>query len=44
VTRYLVAESIDAFVEAFYVPEAVAALRARRRPSEPFPRSPAGCM
>jgi hypothetical protein len=30
VTRYLVAQIIDAFVEAFYTPEAIAELRARR--------------
>jgi hypothetical protein len=39
VSRYLVAEIIDAFVEAFYTPEAVAQLRARAGGGEPDPSS-----
>jgi hypothetical protein len=37
VTRYLVGQIIDAFAEAFYVPEAVALMRSRQTP----PKSPA---
>ena len=44
VTRYLVAEIVDAFVEAFYVPEVADELRATRGSREPFPRSAAGSM
>jgi len=37
VTRYTVGRIIDAFVESFYVPEAVALMRSRQTP----PKSPA---
>jgi hypothetical protein len=40
VTRYLVAQIIDSFIEAFYTPEAVAELRSRGGWASSFERSP----
>ena len=42
VSRYLIAEFMGAFIEAFYTPASVAELRARRYPVEHPPRSVRG--
>ena len=42
VSRYLIAEIMEAFVEAFYTPASVAELRAKRYPVEHPPRSVRG--